>query len=340
MPKIKNNAKEIIQKQRTVMAGLSKIVLTRVFALALVPLVLASSACAEMPKLKTCISKNGVTLQVLGSGGPIADDGRASSSYLVWVNGKSRILIDAGGGSFLRFGEARGSFSELAFVGLSHFHTDHSADFPALLKSGSFSDQRDVITVAGPGDGGVFPGLVEFINTLLNDENGAYAYLSAYRDGRRGFAKLGMHEVNDSAPASRLVFQDAAEDIQIHAMRVPHGIVPTLAFRVSVGGVVLVFSSDQNGKDPLFVDFAKNADILVMHMPIPEDAIGVAIALHAKPSLLGKIAAEANAKTLLLSHFMARSIRGLDKNVEQVEGNYRGSVLLADDLACYSPGND
>jgi ribonuclease BN (tRNA processing enzyme) len=336
----KDNANAIIQKQSTVMAGLSRNVLTCVFALALAPLVLATSACAEMPKLTTCTSNNEVTLQVLGSGGPIADDGRASSSYLVWVNGKSRILIDAGGGSFLRFGEARASFSELAFVGISHFHTDHSAAFPALLKSGSFSDQRDVINVAGPSGGGVFPGLVEFVNTLLNDENGVYAYLSAYRDGRRGFAKLAMHEVNDSASASRLVFEDAAEDIQIHAMRVPHGIVPALAFRVRVGGAVLVFSGDQNGLDPLFVNFAKNADILVMHMPIPEDATGVAIALHAKPSLIGKIAAEANAKSLLLSHFMARSLRDLDKNVEQVKGNYSGSVLLADDLSCYSPGND
>ena len=85
-----------------------------------------------------CPTSEGVTLQVLGSGGPIADDGRASASYIVWVDGKSRLLIDAGGGSFLRFGEAGARFTDLDFVGLSHFHTDHSADFPALLKSCRF----------------------------------------------------------------------------------------------------------------------------------------------------------------------------------------------------------
>ena len=75
-----------------------------------------------------CDTNGDVVLQVLGSGGPIADDGRASTGYLVWVDGKSRALIDTGGGIFLRFGEAGASFADLDFIGLSHLHTDHSAD--------------------------------------------------------------------------------------------------------------------------------------------------------------------------------------------------------------------
>ena len=53
-----------------------------------------------------CDVDDGVVLQVLGSGGPIADDGRASSGYLLWKDGQARVLIDTGGGIFLRFGEA------------------------------------------------------------------------------------------------------------------------------------------------------------------------------------------------------------------------------------------
>ena len=34
-----------------------------------------------------CAPTDGPTLQVLGSGGPIADDGRASSGYLLWIDG-------------------------------------------------------------------------------------------------------------------------------------------------------------------------------------------------------------------------------------------------------------
>jgi len=45
----------------------------------------------------------GVAVQVLGSGGPEQQDKRASSSYLVWEDGRPRALVDAGGGSALRF---------------------------------------------------------------------------------------------------------------------------------------------------------------------------------------------------------------------------------------------
>ena len=47
-----------------------------------------------------------VQVQVLGSGGPELADKRASSSYLVWIDGKPRVLVDIGGGAALRFGES------------------------------------------------------------------------------------------------------------------------------------------------------------------------------------------------------------------------------------------
>jgi len=55
----------------------------------------------------------GVAVQVLGSGGPELQDKRASSSYLVWQDGRPRILVDAGGGSALRFGESGAQMSQL-----------------------------------------------------------------------------------------------------------------------------------------------------------------------------------------------------------------------------------
>jgi len=50
-------------------------------------LLVLTQACAQ--KTQTCPAANGISLQVLGSGGPIADDARASSAYLVWVDGKA-----------------------------------------------------------------------------------------------------------------------------------------------------------------------------------------------------------------------------------------------------------
>jgi ribonuclease BN (tRNA processing enzyme) len=288
----------------------------------------ASAACAQAP---ACPPPDGVALQVLGSGGPIADDARASTGYIVWVDGKSRVLVDAGGGTFLRFGEAGASFPDLDFVGLSHFHTDHSADFPALLKSGNFSGRERPLPVAGPGPGGPFPGLGAWLDSLLAPGEGAYHYLAGYLDGSGKLARLEQREVGIDVTEPVRVHDG---DVTVDALPVPHGIVPALGFRVTAAGKSIVFASDQNGSSDAFTAFAKGASVLVMHLPIPEGATGNALKLHARPSRVAGIAAEAGAGTLVLSHFMARSLQDLDANVEVVRSSYDGEVVIADDLAC------
>lgn len=293
---------------------------------------LASAVGARAPSAAECPASEGVALQVLGSGGPIADDERASSAYILWIDGQSRVMIDAGGGSFLRFGEAGARFEALDFVGLSHFHTDHSADFPALLKSGYFADRERPLGVAGPGAGGPFPSLNDYLKALLEPGAGVYGYLGGYLDGTGGLVRLSPSEISIDATEPATVF--ASDVLEITALPVPHGIVPALGFRVRVGDTSIVFASDQNGSDSAFIEFARDADVLVMHMPIPEAATGGALQLHAKPSRIGAIAAAADVNTLVLSHFMARSLRDFEGNVKSVQGAFDGKIVVAEDLAC------
>ena len=217
---------------------------------------------------------------------------------------------------------------------MSHFHTDHSADFPALLKSGYFSGRQQSLAVAGPGSGGPFPGLGNYLEAMLNPEFGAYGYLSGYRDGSGGLVKIDSVEVDIANTEAIVVYENVQSDISVEAIGVPHGIVPALGFRVRVGDVVIVFASDQNGTDSRFVDFSSGADILVMHMVIAEDATGSATQLHAPPSIIGSIAEAADADTLVLSHFMARSLRNFDDNLATVRNVYDGQIEIAEDLKC------
>ncbi len=282
-----------------------------------------------------CPPAAGIAVQVLGSGGPIADDARASTAYVVWVDGQSRALIDMGSGSFVRFGEAGADFTELDVVGLSHFHTDHSADFVALLKSGNFAGRKRPLPVVGPSGNRRFPGLHDFLAASIDPESGAYRYLGGYLDGSGGLPQLLPSEVAEDADAGADLLADSASDLSVFAQHVPHGIVPALGFRVEVEGHSMVFASDQNGSDPAFIDFAQDTSMLVMHMVIPEGAGQRAKQLHAEPSRMGEIADAAAAGQLLLSHFMARSLRDLDGNVARVRDNYDGDILLAEDLACF-----
>jgi len=307
----------------------------RLLVAVLVPLVAACTPAmtnAETPA--SCPPAAGVAVQILGSGGPIADDARASSGYLVWVDGAAVAMIDAGGGTFLRYGESGAKFTDLNFVGLSHFHTDHSADFPALLKSGSFSARKRSLTVAGPGGGGPFPGLQAFLQSMLGKEHGAYGYLSGYLDGSGGLPLIDSVEISGKKNGAVTVYSDEQSKMRIDALPVPHGIVPALAFKIRRGDVSIVFASDQNGSHHNFVDFAQGASVLVMHMVVPESASGIGRRLHAPPSVIGDIAQEAVVDTLVLSHFMARSLGDLDGNIEIVKQHFNGRVVLANDLDC------
>ena len=100
-------------------------------------LAFAYTAQAELP-----CADNDVQLQVLGSGGPELDDGRASSGYLIWVKGRARILVDVGAGTSVNFGQSGAKFDDLQAILFTHLHVDHSADLPAFIK-GSFFTARN-----------------------------------------------------------------------------------------------------------------------------------------------------------------------------------------------------
>ena len=93
-----------------------------------VVLVFATRASAQ-----SVCSSEPLAVQVLGSGGPNAGGTRASTGYLVWRGGRAVVMVDAGGGTFLRFGEAGARLQDLSLLAISHLHPDHVSDLPALL---------------------------------------------------------------------------------------------------------------------------------------------------------------------------------------------------------------
>lgn len=271
-----------------------------------------------------------VALQVLGSGGPIADDARASSGYLVWVRGRPRVLVDAGPGVMLRLGETGADVTDLDAVLLTHLHVDHSADMAGLLKSMSFGARRSPLPVVGPTRGAGFPGVEAFLAALLSD-GGAYPYLG-YTQTRRPFEVV-PREVDTTTPAA--VEVRVTDGVGVRAIGVPHGRVPALAFVVSVEGRTIAFMGDQRADERRYVETIRGADVLVAHMAIAPDTGGVAARLHAPPARLGEVAAEAGVGAMVLSHLMRRSLLNLDANVASIAARYDGPVIVAEDGMCF-----
>ena len=254
-----------------------------------------------------------IAVQVLGSGGPEGQLERASAGYLLWLDGKARLLVDLGGGSFARYGASGARFTDLDLIALTHLHADHATDLPALLKSGYFSQRRRTLPIAGPTGGGDYPDLEGYLQGLFAAQTGAFGYLSGYLDGSDGLVRLERHTLEADSREPIPVLE--TDDYRVSAIGVTHGPVPALAYRIDVGEQRIVFSGDLNGDDPWFVDFAREADLLIMDHAVPEQAGGVAARLHALPSEIAEIAQAAEIEHLVLSHLMRRSERALDDSL-------------------------
>ena len=284
-------------------------------ALLLVPAPPAQSACEDGPAV----------LQVLGSGGPFGV-GRASAGYLIWTDGVARIMVDAGGGTFVRFHEAGARVDDLELLALSHFHPDHSSEVPALLWV-----QSTDITVSGPTGNEGYPSLSEYVTGLFGPEG----VFRAVTDGK------GLETVTIDVTRREPTDVFANGSIRVRGLGVPHGIVPAVGYRIDIGDVSIAFSSDQNGSDPAFAEFASGADVLVVHIAVPESASGFGAALHAKPSVWGQMATDADVGTLVLSHLSRipprnadGDLTGFDEKLAHLRSRYDGPLVIAEDLMC------
>ena len=293
-------------------------------------ILLLAILCLTAPGAESQDCSDDPALQILGSGGPIADDERASSGYLLWRDGRAIALVDAGGGIFQRFGASGATLDALELIAITHVHTDHAADLPALLKGAYFSKRTRDLPIAGPTGNARFPGLNAYLESLFDADRGAFRYLSGLIDGGGQLFRLAPVEIGHGARRPVPVL----EAPRVHALGVHHGPVPSLAYRFDFDDIGVVISGDQNLSTEGFVDFAADAEVLVMPFAIPENGGRAARNLHATPSAIGKAAAEAGAAKLVLSHFMARSLRDLDVQLEHVRAHYSGPITLAEDLAC------
>ena len=278
-----------------------------------------------------------VAIQILGSGGPRINPFRSSTSYLLWVGDQATVLVDMGGGALGRFGQAQAKVSDLSLLAVSHLHPDHISDLPAFLWL-SHEIRKEPLPIVGPSGNDAAPDFSTFLGRLFDEKNGAFPVLGATLGGKRrdipsgplsegGGVRLDVRVIDVTKAEPSTVFD--RDGLTVTALGIPHGNMPTLAYRVKVRGVSVVFSSDQQGTDPKFVDFAKGANVLIMHLAL---AAGVKNhPLHAAPDVVGRIAQEAQVGRLVVSHI---GIFDLDAALADLKKAYAGPLTVGADLQC------
>jgi ribonuclease BN (tRNA processing enzyme) len=279
-----------------------------------------------------------VTVQILGSGGPALNPERASASYLLWMGGQARMLVDMGGGAYLRFGQSGAKTSDLALVAISHLHPDHVSDLPAFLWL-SHTVRTEPLPIVGPSAGkgaagptgnDVAPDFQTFLSRLFDEKSGVFQVLGGALGGKGNGVRLNVSTVDVLKADPTTVFE--GQGLKVTALGIPHANMPTLAYRVETQAGSVVFSSDQNGTDPKFLEFAREADTLIMHMQV---AAGTNSPLHAAPVVVGRLAQNARVRRLIVSHIgLAGPV--LEAAVADLKTAYTGPLTVGADLQCTS----
>jgi ribonuclease BN (tRNA processing enzyme) len=247
----------------------------------------------------------------------------------VLVEGKPRILVDAGPGAFLRIGELNLDLESVDTILLTHLHIDHSADLAAFFNARALtSDGPIVYRVFGPDEAGLFPKTSRFVDLLVGDR-GAFEYQKTF-GARETFTVRDLAISLDSA-RTKIVDEDGlvVEEIATH-----HGDCPSVAYRISYKSAVVVFSGDMDASAlPNLVRLAKDADLLIFNCAVldPPASPSQLYDLHTPPKKIGEAARASEVKSLLLSH-LAPDVEAQEAAVRKsIRASYAGPVAFASD---------
>jgi ribonuclease BN (tRNA processing enzyme) len=277
-------------------------------------------------------------LLVLGSGGPGAT-GRAGSSYIVFVDGRARILVDAGPGSFVRVGEAKVALADVDIVLLTHLHADHAGELAGLFKARAVASTNPIgFDVWGPtgataeGPDAYFPSTSDFVERLFGTK-GAFAYLrnfAAPMTVRAHDVAAPVHDATSATP--RRILERG--DLAITAIAGHHGDAPAVMYRIDHAGKSITFSGDIDAKGhPALRAIAKSTDLLVVSSVVldPPGSPAVLYTLHTPPHAIGEVARDAGVRALLLSHLSPAIEQRREAVVASIRQSYSGSIEFAND---------
>jgi ribonuclease BN (tRNA processing enzyme) len=274
-------------------------------------------------------------LVLLGTrGGPFISGYAPSPPANLIVYRNVPYIIDAGYGVTFKLIEAGLSLPALRYILITHHHSDHNLELGPLLYNSWANGLRTPVDVHGPaGLEALISGYWESnrfdLETRISDE------------GRPDPRKLvAAHEFTQGPILSNA-------DVKVSGLRNSHPpIMESYALKFELGGNVVVFSGDTSYYPPL-AEFAKGANYLVhevLYAPALDTLLGQRpnaatlkasiMSHHTRAEDVGRIAASANVRTLVLNHFVPADDSSLTPQVwiDAVRTTFRGNVVVGKDM--------
>lgn len=268
---------------------------------------------------------------LLGTGCPQCDPDRLGPSNLVRHAGRS-FLIDCGSGVTQRLVAAGTPGATLDALLLTHLHTDHLVDFYQLVISSWHQGRARPQRVFGP------PGTRRFVEMTME----LWSIERAQRIAHEKRPSIAAFEIEVIEIEAGRIWDDG--EIRITAVAVAHQpVANAFGFVFEAGGAKLAFSGD-TAYCPGLIEAARGADALVhecfIHREMkpapgrsPEGMRNVA-SYHTLSDRVGQVASEADAKLLVLNHFVPTRFDRAAL-VAEIRATWRGPLVIGEDLMSF-----
>lgn len=269
----------------------------------------------------------------LGTGTPVPNPERAGASTAV-VIGRRVFLFDAGPGVMRRVAAAGLPIDGVTAAFIPHLHSDHTLGLPDLIFTTWTMGRTAPMKLIGP------PGLkrmVDLIGAAWAEDT--LARVQGLERGRPGGYRVDVRETMGG-----VVFDSGG--VKVTAIPVPHANwAHAFAYRIDGGGRSILLSGDTRYSEEL-ARASANVDVLIHEVypetrMAPEPRPGGEVwpqylrDAHTSDVELGRLAAVAQPKLLVLSHvlFSGASEDELIAGIRR--GGFTGRVVFAKDLARY-----
>jgi ribonuclease BN (tRNA processing enzyme) len=313
--------------------------------------VLASPASSAQPAPTGALPR----LILLGTaGGPIIRSKRSQPSNLLVVDG-SAYMIDAGSGALQRLVQAGYKAQDVDAIFITHHHLDHDGGVPDLVEFSTIGQRSRPVDIIGP------------VGTRMQVEG---AILSV-APSRKAFGDEGLITSSDPksifrardidpSGAEPVIFSD--KNIKVTACENSHNrYLPvdksdpspqkSYGYRIDTHYGTIFFTGD-TGPDQRLVACARGADTLVTEViDLPSavdfatrffayDAAGKArtaehmASEHMVPAEIGKLAAEAGVRRVVLTHFVPGEDKETSVNqyFDEIRKYFHGQIVVGNDL--------
>jgi len=269
-------------------------------------------------------------LTLLGTGCPSVDVNRYGPAALVDGGPGARLLIDCGSGVTQRLVGAGCPGREIDAVLLTHLHSDHIIDLFQLVISSWHQGRDRPHQVFGP------PGTRAYV-TGLQELWAAELKQRIAHEARPSTAGLGI-EVVEISGGDHLEFGE----VSVQVVDVDHQPVRhAFGFVFDGGGEKLAISGDTT-YCPALIEAARGVDMLLhevfIHheMPIIEgvrtaQTVANVAGYHTLSDVVGRVAQEAQAGSLVLTHFVPPQFDEPALHAE-ITHSFNGPIIIGHDL--------